>query len=93
MIRFLKLRLTPLLVPTNLKQIAISVIITVLIPALGGLVWGAPVAFVLATIAKAAMSGYAFIQLFRNIYNTIRTEIWASGAVFLLEPWKINENS
>ena len=53
-----------------LKQVAISVIVTIFIPALGGLVWGAPVAFVLATIAKAAMSGYAFIQLLRNIYNS-----------------------
>lgn len=63
-----------------LKQVAISVIATVFIPALGGLVWGAPVAFVLATIAKAAMSGYAFIQLLRNIYNTIKSGKFKSAS-------------
>lgn len=59
-----------------LKQIAISTTILVLLPSLIGCVWGPAAAMIAATIAKAAMTGYGFYRLCKNIYLTIKSSEW-----------------
>ena len=59
-----------------LKQIAISTTILVLLPSLVGCVWGPAAAMIAATIAKAAMTGYGFYRLCKNIYLTIKSSEW-----------------
>jgi hypothetical protein len=59
-----------------LKQMAISVTVLVIVPAIIGCAWGPAAAMIAATIAKFAMSGYAAIKLIRDIKKTI-TETWS----------------
>ena len=59
-----------------LKQIAISATVLVLVPSLIGCVWGGAAAMIAATIAKAAMTGYGFYRLCKNIYLTIKSPKW-----------------
>ena len=61
------------LILSILKQIAISVTILIIIPALIGCTWGPAAAMIAATVAKAMMTGYGFYKLGKNIYTTIST--------------------
>ena len=60
-----------------LKQIAISVIVLVIVPAIIGCAWGPAAAMIAATIAKFALSGYAAIKLIRDIKKTISEGAWS----------------
>lgn len=59
-----------------LKQIAISVVVLVIIPAIIGCAWGPAAGLIAATVAKFAMSGYAAIRLIKDIKDTFSNGNW-----------------
>ena len=71
------------LILSILKNVAISVAVLILIPALVGCAWGPAVGLVAATIAKALMSGIATWKLLKSIRDTIK-----SGKFKAAKPWK-----
>lgn len=55
-----------------LKQMMISTLVLVIIPGFCTFAWGGAAGMIVATIGKAAMSGYAFIKLVTQIYKTVK---------------------